>query len=177
MATWTCPDCQRSFGAVGRGHMCAPGLTIEEFLAGAADFVAPVFDAVHRHLVAVDKAEGDARLSGGGAGDLIVDPLEGKVLFKNGPTFCILDVKTKWVAVGFSLRRSLDTGRMSRKTIDSGGRFYHVINVADAEIIDDEFKEWLTEAYHHRTAKNEALPDGHDPMVPDDIDFEIAPPR
>lgn len=153
--------------------MCTPGLTIGEFLAGAPDFVAPVFEVVHDHLVAVDATGGN----GGAAGDLIVDPLEKKVLFKNGPTFCILDVKTKWVAVGFSLRRSLPTGRLSRKTSDFGGRFYHVINVADAEIVDDEVEEWLTEAYHHGTAKNEARSDDHDPMVPDDIDFEIAPPR
>jgi hypothetical protein len=61
-------------------------------------------------------------------------------------------------------------------TSDNSGRFYHVINVADAEILDEEFTEWLTEAYHHKTARNEARPDNHDPMVLDDIDFEIAPP-
>ena len=180
MATWTCPDCNRDFGAVGRGHMCSPGLTTEEFVAGSPDFVAPVFRAVHDHLRAVDAEV---------AGDLIVDPLEKKVLFKNGPTFCILDVKTKWVAVGFSLRRGLETGRLSRKTSEQGGRHYHVINITDAVLIDDELREWLTEAYHHGVRGKGAggkgaggkgvasKPSRLDPMVPDDIDFEIAPPR
>jgi hypothetical protein len=170
MATWTCPECQRNFGAVGRGHMCSPGLTVAEFIAETPDFVAPVFHAVHAHLRSTDEAAD---------GGLIVDPLDKKVLFKNGPTFCIVDVKTKWVAIGFSLRRSLETGRLSRKTSDNGGRYYHVINVIDPASIDDEFCEWLTEAYHHGASGKGATAkaSGVDPMVPDDIDFEIAPPR
>jgi hypothetical protein len=150
--------------------MCNPGLTVEAFLADAPSFVPPVFHAVHGHLQSVDYQVG---------GDLIVDPLAKKVLFKNGPTFCIVDVKTKWVAIGFSLRRSLQTGRLSRKTSDNGGRYYHVINVTDPASIDDEFCEWLTEAYHHGASGKGATakPSDVDPMVPDDIDFEIAPPR
>ena len=148
---------------------------------GSPNFVAPVFKVVHDHLVAVDQAGGGATLGaaagGGGTGDLIVDPLEKKVLFKNGPTFCILDATRKWVAVGFSLRRSLETRRLSRRTSDNSGRFYHAINVVDAAIVDDEFRGWLTEAYHHGAAENKAWPDDHDPMVPNGIEFEIAPPR
>ncbi len=164
MATWTCPDCSRSFGAVGRNHMCLPGLTAEEFLAGAPDFTEPVFRAVNDHLRSIDDELG---------GDLIVDPLANKVLFKNGPTFCIFEPKTKWVAIGFSLRRSLRTGRLSRKTSDYGDKFHHVINVDDAALIDDEFRYWLTEAYGVGSASK---PSSADPMVPDDIDFDIAPP-
>jgi hypothetical protein len=167
MATWTCPDCRRSFGAVGRNHMCSPGLTIEQFVDASPAFVEPVLAPIRAHLVAVDD-EAD--------GDLIVDPLDRKVLFKNGPTFCILDVKTKWVAVGFTLRRKVESGRLSRKTVDYGGKYYHVVNVADPDVIDTEFEEWLIEAYHHGS---ETAPSatGSDPMIPDDIDFEIAPPR
>jgi len=175
MATWTCPDCKRSFGAVGRNHMCNPGLTIAEFLRDAPSFVAPVFEVVHDHLKTVD---------GQVNGDLIVDPLDKKVLFKNGPTFCIVDVKTKWVAVGFSLRRSLESGRLSRKTSSYGDRYYHVVNVDDPALIDGEFRVWLTEAYHHGSTAGGSTAGGStagttssDPMIPDDIDFEIAPPR
>lgn len=150
--------------------MCSPGLTVEQFLSSAPSFVEPVFRVVNDHLRALD-AEVD--------GDLIVDPLDKKVLYKNGPTFCILDVKTKWVAVGFSLRRGLSTGRLSRKSSEQGGRHYHVINVDDPELVDDELLQWLTEAYHHGAGGTGAAaqPRHSDPMVPDDIDFEIAPPR
>lgn len=148
--------------------MCRPGLTIEQFLDGSSAFVEPVFRAIDQHLRAVDADED---------GDLIVDPLENKVLFKNGPTFCIIDVKSKWVAVGFSLLRSLSTDRLSRKTIDHGDKFHHVVNVDDPEVIDEEFLGWLTEAYLQRPTPGGAMSSSFDPMVPDDIDFEIAPPH
>lgn len=147
--------------------MCQPGLSVEEFLEASPEIVAPVFRRVHDHLVAVDDEHDD--------GDLIVDPLAGKVLFKNGPTFCIVDVKTKWVAVGFVLRRRLDSSRLSRKVVDSGKKFFHVVNVDDVAMIDAEFEGWLTESYHHVDEPVESLGAG-DPMVPDDVDFVIAPP-
>ncbi len=156
MAIWVCPDCDREFGAVGRRHTCRPGLTVEEFLESVPDFTGPVFHRVHDHLVTVND------------GSLIVDPLlNKKLLFKNGPTFCILEVKTKWVAVGFSLRRKLESGRLSRKVLDYGDKYFHVINVIDADDVDDEFCDWLTEAYHHG---QESKPSS-DPMVPDDVDI------
>jgi hypothetical protein len=117
---WTCPECRRDFGAVGRSHICQPGLSVDAFLADAPAFVPPVFDAVHDHLVAVDQRDEH--------GTLIVDPIADKVLFKHGPTFCILEVKTKWVAVGCSLRRQLESGRLSRKVVDDGSKFFHVVN-------------------------------------------------
>jgi hypothetical protein len=160
MATWTCPDCRRDFGAVGRNHVCSPGLSIDDFVAASPAWVEPVLTVVHAHLIDIDATEG--------TGDLIVDPLTTKVLFKHGPTFCILDVKTKWVAVGFSLHRKLTSGRLSRKVLDYGDKFFHVINVVDAADVDDEFRDWLTEAYH---AGVTARPSLHDPMVPDDVDI------
>jgi len=160
MVVWVCPECDREFGAVGRNHMCSPGLTATEFIAASPDFVGPVFHRVNDHLTRVDESDD--------GGSLIVDPLpKKKVLFKNGPTFCVLDVKTKWVAVGFSLRRQIQSGRLSRKTVDYGDKFFHVVNVADAGDIDDEFCDWLTEAYHHG---QESKP-SNDPMVPDDVDI------
>lgn len=179
MAAWTCPDCNRRFGAVGRGHMCTPGLSIDEFLAGAPALVEPVFRRVHEHLTEVDDAAD---------GELIVDPLDKKVLLKNGPTFAILDVKTKWVAVGFNLRRKVESGRFSRKVIDNGTKFFHVVNVADPDEVDAELRDWLTEAYHHgdpdaadafrdQQGDDVSSASSSDPMMPDDIDFEIAPPR
>ena len=168
MATWTCPDCGRTFGAVGRNHICAPGRSVEAFLADSPDFVRPVFEAVHDHLVAVDREVG---------GDLIVDPISSKVLFKHGPTFCVVEPRKQWVTVGFTLRRRLDGRRMSRAIQEYGDKYHHVVNVVDAATIDDEFREWLTEAYHHGVAVGDvARPSRGDPMVPDDVDVEIAPP-
>lgn len=134
--------------------MCRPGLTLEEYFAGARPEAKPIFDVINQHLETLD-------------GDLIVDPLSKKILFKNGPTICILDSMTKWVALGFTLRRKLSSPRLSRKVTDYQGKYYHVVNLTDAEQVDDELLEWLTEAFYQ---EDEPSGDGADPMVPDDID-------
>jgi hypothetical protein len=83
---WTCPNCDRRFGAPGQSHMCAPGLTLTEYFAGARPEAEPIFHAINDHLETLD-------------GDLIVDPVnDRKILLKNGPTFAILESMTKWVA-------------------------------------------------------------------------------
>ena len=158
MQRWTCPDCKREFGRRNQGHMCSPGLTLEEYFADAKPFERPIFDVVNDHLQQL--------------GDLIVDPLAMGVMFKNGPMLCQLRAKSKWVALEFNLRRRLDTDRLSRKVVEHGPKFFHVINLDDASDIDDEILEWLTEAYHSAAgaAPSVAESGGVDPMVPDDID-------
>ena len=143
---------------MGQGHMCEPGITFEEFFAGARPEAEPIFHLVHDHLRSLD------------GGDLIVDPLVGKVLFKNGPTFCILDSMTKWVALGFTIRRRLPPQRFSRKVSEYNGRFHHVMNLTDAEQIDDDVLHWVTEAFYGRAGRPDQA---GDPMVPDDIDVDI----
>ena len=54
---------------------------------------------------------------------------------------------TKWVAVCFNLDRKLTSDRLSRKVVEHGGRFYHVVNVPDAAQIDELLLDWLTEAW------------------------------
>ncbi len=153
---WTCPDCKRSFGAKGRNHTCKPGLTLDEYFASARPEARPIFEAINAHLETLE-------------GDLIVDPLDKKILFKNGPTIAIMDSMTKWVALGFTLRRKVSSKRFSRKVIDYQGKYYHVANLTDPEQVDDELLEWLTEAFY----KGEMPAEGADPMVPDDIDEDF----
>jgi len=153
---WTCPECQRSFGAEGLGHMCTPGLTLEEHFASARPEAEPIFTIVNDHLETLE-------------GDLIVDPLSKKILFKNGPTIAILESMTKWVALGFTLRRRVASKRFSRKVVDYQGKFYHVINLTSPDEVDDEVLEWLTEAFY----KGDVPSEGVDPMVPDDIDDDF----
>jgi len=133
--------------------MCAPGLTLEEYFATARPEARPIFETINAHLVTLD-------------GDLIVDPLSKKILFKNGPTIAILESMTKWVAVGFTLRRRITGKRFSRKVVDYQGKFYHVVNLTSPEQVDTELLDWLTEAFY----KGDLPSEDADPMVPDDID-------
>ncbi len=136
--------------------MCQPGLTLAEHFATARPEAKPIFDVVNAHLATLD-------------GDLIVDPLEKKILFKNGPTIAILDSMTKWVALGFTLRRKATSDRFSRKVSEMNGRYYHVINLTGPELIDDEILEWLTEAFY----KGDVPDADNDSMIPDDIDEDF----
>lgn len=133
---WTCPECSRDFGRANQSHMCAPGLTLDEFFASGHDRERPIFDVVHGHLADL--------------GPVIVDPVQVGILFKNGPVFAELRPKKKWVALTFMLPIRLDHPRMSRKVIPVGGkgsRFYHVVNVERPEDVDGQVLDWLTEAY------------------------------
>lgn len=134
--------------------MCQPGLSIDEYLSTARPETRPIFERVSQHLAALD-------------GDLIVDPLSSKVLFKNGPVIATLESMTKWVALGFTLRRRLESTRMSRKVTEYQGKYWHVLNLTDADQLDDELLAWLTEAFYRDSAPPSI---GGDPMVPDDLD-------
>lgn len=139
--------------------MCAPGLTVEEYFTSAQPWERPIFDAIAGHLEEL--------------GEVIIDPIAMGIQFKNGPVFCMLRAMKRWTALGFSLRRKLNSDRLARKVTGHHGRYYHVINVDDAALIDDEILTWLTEAYHvaggteHLLEPDQATGDG---MVPDDVE-------
>ena len=135
--------------------MCRQGLTLEQHFAGARPEARPIFERVNAHLESLD-------------GDLIVDPLEKKILFKNGPTIAIMDSKTKWVALGFTLRRKAASKRFSRKVTEFQGKYHCVVNLTDPEQVDDEVLEWLTEAFYKGDP-----PDEGNSMIPDDIDEDF----
>lgn len=161
---WTCPNCNRVFGKVNQSHLrCEPGMTLGQYLADARPFEQPVFEAVEHRIGHLD--------------GLIIDPIDVGILLKNGPMFAELRPKTRWTALGFSLGRKLDHGRLSRKVVDYGKKFFHVINVEDPEQIDDEIADWLIEAYHVAGGTLSAYQrsqsssdDAEGMMVPDDID-------
>ena len=135
-------------------------MSIDEYFESARPFERPVFDIVISGLEHLD--------------GLIIDPLNVGILLKNGPMFAELRPKTKWTALGFSLGRKLESNRLSRKVVDYGKKYFHVINVTEPEQIDDQVMEWLIEAYHFAGGTLSELRGDHDGggdgMVPDDVD-------
>lgn len=155
---WTCPKCERDFGHRGQGHDCRPGITIEQYAQGALPYFRAVYDPIAARLGSLD-------------GDLIIDPIDKMVLFKHGGTFASLTSMTRWVAVGFSLRRQVRSARLGRKVQAYGAKFHHVVNVTDPADVDDELLDWLEEAFHTSTGRTRTPPGGG--MVPDDVDADI----
>ncbi len=131
-------------------------MTVSQYFKQAREFERPIFDVVNTHFESL--------------GDVIVDPIAMGIMFKNGPMVCELRAKTKWVAVGFNLNRRLSSGKLSRKVSDFGSKFFHVVNVATPDEVDEDLLEWLTEAYHFAGGTLDQINQRVDAMVPDDID-------
>jgi hypothetical protein len=132
-ARWTCPDCGRQFGRRRQGHECAPAMTLEEYFSTGPAHERPVFDAVNAHLT---------RLGG-----VYVEPVSVGIFFKLHTTFVQLRPMTKWEALTFALPRRLSDPRIARKPVESGGRWFHTVNLRGPDDVDDVVTGWLSEAH------------------------------
>ncbi len=138
MARWTCRDCGRQFGRANQGHECAPAMTLDAYFSTGPQRERPIFDAVWSHLSTLQSDSGV---------DVYVEPVSVGIFFKGHGRFAELRPMTRWVALTFNLRRKLNSERLSRKVLTHGRRHYHVINVTSPAQVDDEVREWLTEAF------------------------------
>src|SRR3712207_7102341 len=46
MARWTCPTCEREFGARNQAHVCSPGISVDELLSRHPDWEGEIYEAV-----------------------------------------------------------------------------------------------------------------------------------
>ena len=60
MARWTCPDCEREFGARNQAHVCSPGISVEELLGRHPDWVGEIYEAVMKPLRGLGPVHEDA---------------------------------------------------------------------------------------------------------------------
>lgn len=109
-------------------------MSIDEYFETGPEFERPIFEAVQDHLQSLDA-------------DIWFEPVSVGIFFKRRTSFVQLRTKTKWVALCFNLGRKLESTRISRKVVEHSGRYYHVVNVKLPAEIDDEIREWLTEAW------------------------------
>jgi hypothetical protein len=130
---WICPSCRRHFGRLNQSHECAPAMSIDEYFSTGLDRERPIFDAVMRHLHTV--------------GPVHVEPVSVGIFLKRDRTFAELRPMQRWVALSFSLSRRVQHRRITRKVVQYHGRYYHVANLQNANDLDQEICDWLTEAY------------------------------
>lgn len=108
-------------------------MTVDDYFSTGPDFERPIFEAV---MAGLD-----------GIGSIHVEPVSVGIFLKRSTSFAQLRPKTKWVAVSFSLERTVHSARIARKVMPHGGRYHHVVNVRRADEVDDELLGWLAEAY------------------------------
>ena len=133
MPAWVCPKCKRQFARANQGHECSPAMSLDEYFATGPARERPIFEAVMAHMKTV--------------GPVHVEPVSVGIFLKRAKSFAQLRPMTKWVALSFGLDRRVHHPKIGRKVVEYRGRYHHVLNVTGPEDIDDDVRQWLTEAY------------------------------
>ena len=133
MPSWDCPNCGRRFAKPAQSHLCAPALTLEEYFSTGPDFERPIFEAVLGHVQTL--------------GPVLVEPVSVGIFLKRARSFAELRPMTRWVALWFSLDRTVTHPLITRKVNRYGGRYFHVAHLRGPDDLDDQLRGWLTEAY------------------------------
>jgi hypothetical protein len=108
-------------------------MSLGDYFATGAAFERPIFDAVHGHLAAV--------------GEVHVEFVSVGIFFKRLRTFAELRPKRDRVVLSFLLSRPLAHPKIVRTWRGTGQRSAYFVNLRTADDLDDELRDWLTEAY------------------------------
>ena len=108
-------------------------MNLDEYFSGSAEWERPVFDAVLAHLETL--------------GPMHVEPVSVGIFIKSGGSFVELRPMKRWVALSFPATKRIEHARIARKPIRCGQRLVHVVNLRGLEEVDDELREWLSEAH------------------------------
>jgi hypothetical protein len=106
-------------------------MTLDEYFSTGPERERPIFEAVLAHLRSL--------------GEVHVEPVSVGIFIKRDGGFVELRPKVRWVALSFPLAREVDHPRIARRM----GR-YHVVNLREASEVDDQVRDWLTEAWSTR---------------------------
>jgi hypothetical protein len=134
VAGWICPECQRQFGRRNQSHECTPGMSLDDYFAGQQTLERAIYDAITEHLEAV--------------GDVHVEAVRVGIFFKRARTFAELRPMRDRVRLWLLVSRPLEPNpRIVRNDRASGSRFAYSVDLRAASDVDDELRDWLTEAY------------------------------
>jgi hypothetical protein len=108
-------------------------MTLTDYFSTGPAIERPIFDAVMAHLDTL--------------GPVHVEPVSVGIFLKSPRKFAELRPMQRWVALSFSLPRTVDHPLITRKVLAYGNRRYHVVNLRGPDDLDDDIRGWLTEAY------------------------------
>jgi Domain of unknown function (DUF5655) len=129
---WACPSCGRQFGRRNQSHECEPAMSLDDYFATGPPRERPIFEAVRAHLESI--------------GPVQIEPVAVGIFIKKEKSFVELRSKRNWVALSFPLTRVVEHSKIAR-TIRSGARTFHFVNLRGPEDVDDDVRAWLTESY------------------------------
>ena len=137
MARWICPRCDREFGRTRQAHICVPGCTVEQCFAGRPPVQREIYDRLIEHVVSL--------------GDVHIDAVVVGVFVKSDRTVAEIRPKARSLELWLNLPHALDHPRVSRALKASQGRIASLVKLVIAADVDDQVREWLTDAYDEAT--------------------------
>ena len=132
-STWTCVECGRQFGRRNQSHECTPALPLDEYFAQRPARERAIFQAVVEHLEEV--------------GSVRIEAVRVGILFKRSRTFAELRPRRDRVVLSVLLSRRMAHPRIVKTWHGSGLRSAYFIDLRDPAEVDDDVRDWLTEAY------------------------------
>ncbi len=108
-------------------------MSVEEYFSTGPAHERPIFDAVMAHVSTL--------------GPVHVEPVSVGIFLKRAQTFAQLRPRDRWVALSFSLSRTVQHERIVRKVVEYHGRYWHVANLRSPDEFDVRLRGWLTESY------------------------------
>ena len=137
MPRWTCPRCEREFGAAHQAHTCVPGMTVDALLARHPAWVADIYRALIGRLRCLGPVHEDAVNVG--------------IFLKSDRKIAEFRPRVRSAQLLLFLPERLDDPRVARMLTTSVDRIMHVINLTSAEQVDDQLGEWLEMSYDFNT--------------------------
>ena len=132
-AGWTCAECGRQFGRRNQSHECTPAFTLDEYFASRPAYERAIFQAVLEHLQDV--------------GEVRVEAVHVGILCKRARTFAELRPRRDRVVLSVLLSRRMSHPRIVKSWHGSGQRSAYFVDLRDPSDVDDDVRDWLTEAY------------------------------
>lgn len=130
---WTCPQCDREFGRAHQAHTCAPAGTVEQTFAGHLPAQRAVYDTILAHLLTLGPVHEDAVTVG--------------VFLKADRKLAEVRPRSRDVSLALYLPRPVHDRRIARILDPDRPRPVHVILLRTPQDVDDQIREWLTEAF------------------------------
>ena len=131
--SWICPECDRRFGKRNQSHECAPAMSLDAYFTTGPERERPIFEAVRNHVESL--------------GPVHIEPVSVGIFLKRARTFAELRPMVRWVALSFTLSRTVEHPRIARTIRTSGARTFYVVRLRDPVDVDNDVRDWLTQAY------------------------------
>ena len=137
MTRWVCPNCDREFASANQAHVCVPGVTVHELLARHPRWVSEIYVAIINHLRALGPVHEDAVNVG--------------IFLKSDRKVAEFRPRVRSILLSLYLPYQLSDPRIDRTQPAAADRIVHMIKLTAPAQVDDQLREWLTEAYDFNT--------------------------